>query len=223
MPLRPGERTTIKAKLRGLSQVASYISGRYGATRPRAHVAPESCLASGCHGDKKFMDKPLEVGTVTFVHAKHLQHTDQDEKPSQDRLETLTKQLQEQLGDDHLAELTATAKEIGPAEEQTDALQRLCQQWNAKVDRPVLAEFLQLVHRPVRIAQLHSLQCVDCHANTLQGLGFSFDQQPESFPGAKDQLLHLPLQQPGVQYRDGHLHGVPHASPEGNHRPREAR
>src|SRR5262245_61035565 len=29
----PGERTTIQAKLRGLSQVASYVSGRYGASR----------------------------------------------------------------------------------------------------------------------------------------------------------------------------------------------
>src|SRR6516225_8596505 len=32
----PGERESFTAKLRGLSQVASYISGRYGASRPRA-------------------------------------------------------------------------------------------------------------------------------------------------------------------------------------------
>ena len=30
----PGERTTLKAKFRGLSQVASYFSGRYGARAP---------------------------------------------------------------------------------------------------------------------------------------------------------------------------------------------
>src|ERR1700741_5209421 len=35
----PGERTTLKGKLRGLSQGTSYVSGRYGATRPRAHVS----------------------------------------------------------------------------------------------------------------------------------------------------------------------------------------
>src|SRR5262245_31942397 len=60
----PGESTTIHAKLRGLSQVASYFSGRYGATRPRPHVADASCLTSKCHGDGKFMDKPIHFGIV---------------------------------------------------------------------------------------------------------------------------------------------------------------
>src|SRR5690348_7395481 len=67
----PGEQNTINAKLRGLSQVASYFSGRYGASRPRAHVDNQSCLTSKCHGDLGFMDKEIAVSsTVKFVHAK---------------------------------------------------------------------------------------------------------------------------------------------------------
>src|SRR5262245_44229012 len=76
----PGERTTLNAKLRGLSQVASYVSGRYGATRPRAHVSNDSCLTSKCHGDLKFMDKPIQLGTVEFTHAKHLKRSNDDEQ-----------------------------------------------------------------------------------------------------------------------------------------------
>ena len=77
----PGKRTTIKAKLRGLSQVASYISGSYGATRPRAHVDNQSCLTSKCHGDLKFMDKEISVSsTVKFFHAKHLSSQSEKQK-----------------------------------------------------------------------------------------------------------------------------------------------
>ncbi len=74
----PGQRTTVNARLRGLSQVTSYFSGRYGKGCPRAHVAPESCMTSACHGNRVFMDKPLQIGTVIFKHSKHLKHTEED-------------------------------------------------------------------------------------------------------------------------------------------------
>lgn len=163
----PGQRNTINAKLRGLSQVASYFSGRYGATRPRAHVAPESCMTAACHGDRAFMTKPLQIGTVTFTHEKHLLRPAEAEKASAERHSVLTKQLESRLGSEHLAALTAAAKEIGPIEERADALVRLCESWEAKVDRREMAEFIDFEHRPVRLAQLQSLQCVDCHANTI--------------------------------------------------------
>jgi nitrate/TMAO reductase-like tetraheme cytochrome c subunit len=167
----PGERSTVNAKLRGLSQLASYFSGRYGKTRPRAHVAMESCMTSACHGDKAFMDKPLEVGTVTFKHSRHLNHTDADDQKVKGRLAALENQLEQQLGPEHFTELTRAAREIGSAESRTDDLARLCEQWEKPVDRPVLAELIELEHRPVRIAQLKSLQCIDCHSNNMQGLG----------------------------------------------------
>jgi nitrate/TMAO reductase-like tetraheme cytochrome c subunit len=49
----PGEQHTLKAKFRGLSQVASYFSGRYGTSRPRARVNDASCLRSACHGRQR--------------------------------------------------------------------------------------------------------------------------------------------------------------------------
>ena len=55
-------------------------------------------MTSACHGNGIFMDKPLQVGTVSFKHSKHLKHTDQDEQPTRDRLAAVTKQLEQQLG-----------------------------------------------------------------------------------------------------------------------------
>ena len=165
----PGERTTINAKMRGLSQVASYFSGRYGKSRPRAHVAPESCLTSNCHGDGRFLDKPLQVGTVTFKHSKHIKHSDEEEQKHELRFAALTKELETKLGPERFAQLKNAAREIGLAEARTDAMERLCLTWNVSVDRALLMELYQLTHRAVRIAQLHSLQCIDCHANASQG------------------------------------------------------
>src|SRR5581483_7924969 len=111
----PGERTTVMAKLRGLSQVASYVSGRYGAARPRAHVDNLSCLTSKCHGDLKFMDKELSLGTVKFTHAKHLQFDDKKKETARRDLQDLTRTLREQLGEERLAELEEVARQAVPA------------------------------------------------------------------------------------------------------------
>jgi nitrate/TMAO reductase-like tetraheme cytochrome c subunit len=160
----PGERTTLKAKFRGLSQVASYFSGRYGAGRPRAYVSNLSCMTAECHGDLRFMDKPLSLGTVTFVHAKHLDRDPELEKPNQQRLSELEKNLRQQVGEEHYEQLQATATESGPAEDRYEKLVALCQEWEAPIDRATLVEFSQLHHRTVRVSQLMDLQCTSCHS-----------------------------------------------------------
>jgi nitrate/TMAO reductase-like tetraheme cytochrome c subunit len=160
----PGEKTTVKAKLRGLSQVASYVSGRYGATRPRAHVDNASCLTSKCHGDMKFMEKPLKMGSVTFAHAKHLQRTDGEEKKHADRLQELKQKLTQAVGDAHYADLELVSKQATPAVERYNRLVSMCKDWQVSVAREVLTEFTQLQHRGVRISQLADLQCTNCHA-----------------------------------------------------------
>jgi len=160
----PGEKTTIKAKLRGLSQVASYVSGRYGATRPRAHVDNLSCLTSKCHGDLRFMEKPLQLGSVTFIHAKHLQRTDGQEQQHADRLRGLQTTLKQLVGDEHFAQLELVAKQATPAVERYGKLVTMCKEWQVSVAREMLTEFTQLHHRGVRIAQLNDLQCTNCHA-----------------------------------------------------------
>jgi hypothetical protein len=160
----PGERTTINSKFRGLSQVASYFSGRYGAGRPRAYVSNLSCLTSACHGDLRFMDKPLLIGNVKFVHANHLERDPDREKPHVARLDELTRALKLLVGDQHFNELESVVSEAGPAEARYDKLVSLCGKWGVAAERDTLVEFSQLRHRSVRIAQLQDLQCTNCHS-----------------------------------------------------------
>jgi nitrate/TMAO reductase-like tetraheme cytochrome c subunit len=160
----PGEQTTIKAKLRGLSQVASYFTGRYGAGRPRAYVSDLSCMTAQCHGDLRFMDKPLTLGTAKFLHSNHLQRDAASEKPNEQRFAELQKTLKGQVGEEHYKELEAVVSLSGPAEERYDKLAALCAEWKVEVQRTTLVEFSQLRHRGVRLAQLYDLQCTSCHS-----------------------------------------------------------
>lgn len=160
----PGERTTIKAKLRGLSQVASYVSGRYGTSRPRAHVDNLSCLTSKCHGDMAFMDKEIAIGTVKFTHGKHLQADPAKQEVTARELADLVRDLGKATGEKHFDELKTVAREATPAKERTDHLARLVSEWGVDVPRDRLAKFSELNHREVRIAQLAGLQCTNCHS-----------------------------------------------------------
>lgn len=177
----PGEATTFKAKFRGLSQVMSYWSGRYGATRPRAYVAQASCMTSRCHGDEKFMDKPLQLGTVGFVHAKHLKRTAEQEEAFEARLTELTGQLADRLGEQRFAGLREVARQAGPAEQRYDAMMALCRTWDIELERPLLVEYSQLEHRSVRIEQLENLQCVDCHSYSARWSEFPGHQREHHF------------------------------------------
>jgi nitrate/TMAO reductase-like tetraheme cytochrome c subunit len=160
----PGERTTLKAKFRGLSQVTSYFSGRFGATRPRAYVSNTSCLTSKCHGDQAFMNKPILLGTVRFTHANHLARSDELERPKESRLAELTTQLTQLVGDERIGELETIAQQAVPAQDRLDALMALCRGWNVAADSDMLLEYSQLHHRAVRLAQLRDLQCTNCHS-----------------------------------------------------------
>jgi nitrate/TMAO reductase-like tetraheme cytochrome c subunit len=160
----PGERTTVNAKLRGLSQVASYFSGRYGATRPRAHVSNDSCMTAKCHGDLRFMDKTIEIGSVRFVHATHLQLSKESVESVQKELADLGTKLRAAVGQEQFARLEAAADEAGLHEPRVDTLVKLVAATAAAVERSDLEKFSQLHHRRVRTAQLADIQCTNCHA-----------------------------------------------------------
>ncbi len=172
----PGERETFLAKLRGLSQVTSYLSGRYGASRPRAHVDNRSCMTSKCHGDMAFMDKELPLGTVKFVHAKHLQFDKKKQETKEKELEDLTQTLRQLAGQERFGKLEEAAFEAVPAKVQMDRLTKMVGDWNVKVETSQLEKFSQLHHWQVRVAQLADLQCTNCHSygapekNPLHGL-----------------------------------------------------
>lgn len=160
----PGERETWMAKMRGLSQVTSYVSGRYGAGRPRAHVDNRSCLTSKCHGDMGFMDKELSLGTVKFTHAKHLQFDKKKQEAKEKELGDLTETLRKEVGAERFGKLQEVALEAVPAKLQLDRLTKLAGDWNAKVPTAQLERFSQLHHWQVRVAQLADLQCTNCHS-----------------------------------------------------------
>jgi hypothetical protein len=160
----PGERSTIAAKMRGLSQVTSYFSGRYGQSRPRAHVDNRSCLTSKCHGDEQFMDKECRIGNVSFTHAKHLLHDAEKHDQTREQLGQLTATLRPILGAERLDQLTEVASETGPAKQRMDHMKDLVDGWGAPVKTGQLARLTELNHREVRLAQLKDLQCTNCHS-----------------------------------------------------------
>src|SRR5581483_6561290 len=160
----PGERDTFMAKMRGLSQVTSYVSGRYGASRPRAHVDNRSCMTSKCHGDMGFMDKQLSVGTVKFVHAKHLQFDQKKQQTREKELQELEQTLQQLVGPERFAKLEEAAREAIPAKLQAELLTRMVGSWNVKLEVSQLERFAQLHHWQVRVAQMVDMQCTTCHS-----------------------------------------------------------
>jgi nitrate/TMAO reductase-like tetraheme cytochrome c subunit len=161
----PGERSTLNAKLRGLSQVASYFSGRYGSSRPRAHVSNLSCLTSKCHGDLQFMDKEIPIGaTVKFVHAKHLGPDQKKQEAAEKALKDLTQSLGKRLDKQHLDKLEELARECIPAQERDERMADVVKEAGADIPMHELVAFSQYHHLSVRLAQLANLQCTNCHS-----------------------------------------------------------
>lgn len=194
----PGEQHTIKAKFKGLSQVASYFSGRYGAGRPRAQVADASCLRSSCHGDGAHLGKLLPMGepriekrvvegrevevkrgpSVHFVHEKHLD-PEKRIKEVNDGIAAVRARLEASLGPDRLARVERVTAAVNPANERRAALGRLAEE--LALSEAVLAdaqELDRLEHRRVRLDQLGGLNCSACHAfNPSLSSHFTADRQ----------------------------------------------
>ncbi|HOA72937.1 MAG TPA: NapC/NirT family cytochrome c [Phycisphaerae bacterium] len=184
----PGERFTVKAKFKGLSQVTSYFSGRAGTARPRAHVADASCLVSECHGDEKYVNKPLPIGevrtedrvigdtvtkvqrtpTVTFLHKTHLD-TDEKLKTNEQQLEAVTARLRSQTPVDVFARIEHIARSVRPVAEQAEAIQA---ELKARELTGLLDDAMELVRlhdMRARLTQLAGLTCASCHGYDATG------------------------------------------------------
>lgn len=179
----PGERFTFKAKFKGLSQVASYFSGRYGAGRPRAHVSDDSCLRSGCHGNGGFLTKMLPVGevrkekrfvsnqeieverrpTVMFYHDKHLK-ADEKLREAEAQRASLAARLRAAVGDAAFQKIETASRSVSRPDERDAAfratLDALAVSDTARADALAL---LDAEHRSLRLAQLSGLTCASCH------------------------------------------------------------
>lgn len=179
----PGERLTIKAKFKGLSQVASYFSGRYGAGRPRAHVSDDSCLTSPCHGDERFMSKKLMVGslrteirligdreteierepTVSFYHEKHLNIEDKLSDVQRQR-EAITTRLKSNIRGADFDRVQSLTRSVAPATQRAAALDIAVRELNLPEEvRADARALLELEHRHTRLKQLAGVSCATCH------------------------------------------------------------
>ncbi len=179
----PGERLTFRAKFKGLSQAASYFSGRYGAGRPRAHVANESCLRSACHGDGAYLNKTIVLGeartekrmvagqevevqrtpTVNFYHNKHLEIDDQLSGNARE-LEEVRQRLRGELSEQDFPRVEAAAISVTPADERGTALDQLLAAMSpSDAIRADAAKLADLEHRKTRLEQLSGLHCTGCH------------------------------------------------------------
>lgn len=179
---RPGERHTFMAKLRGLSQVFSYFSGRYGAGRPRAHVSDASCLRSRCHGDGAYIAKRLEVGTtrtetrivdgrtveverkptVIFTHAKHAEVIATLDEVAADR-QQLEQRLVSALPDEAGRTLRQLIGAPEPLRQRLEAVTQLLARAGRGDNLPEALKLVRLRDRETRLRQLAGLKCTACH------------------------------------------------------------
>ncbi|MHB0938201.1 MAG: NapC/NirT family cytochrome c [Armatimonadota bacterium] len=67
---KPGIKNELQKKFEALNQVASYVTNQYG-TRPSTQVDDASCLRSGCH-DTRLLKGKVDFNGVEFDHAPHL-------------------------------------------------------------------------------------------------------------------------------------------------------
>lgn len=192
----PGEQHTFKAKFKGLSQAASYFSGRAGGSRPRAHVNDASCLRSGCHGGMEHLDKILMIGdihketrlvsgheveierkpTVRFIHAKHrnVEHRMED---TEERIKEIKGNIQTLVGSQVLEKIDAIARSVGPAVKRQAEMRRVITDLGVPSVEADAFELMRLSHMEVRLDQLAGLNCAACHTyDATGGRHFAVDQ-----------------------------------------------
>lgn len=184
----PGERHTLNAKFKGLSQAVSYFSGRAGASRPRAHVNDESCLRSGCHDDQAYMNEKLPIGevrtekrvilgaiteirrtpTVTFLHEKHMQ-IESVVAENRQALEDATNKLRAALPENLLSRVEDLARSVQPFPERIVAIQNTLESHTLADKAETAVEMARLIDRAVRLEQLEGLNCAACHTYDATG------------------------------------------------------
>jgi len=193
----PGEQHTLMAKFKGLSQLASYFSGRAGASRPRAHVADASCLRSGCHGDGEFRNELLMIGerrtetrfvagfeteverkpTVGFVHQKHLDITGKLREVD-GAINDLTERIKTKLPADSFEQVRAASRSVAPAEQREPAMRDLLERLELRELEDDATRLLELEHERLRLVQLEGITCAACHTYDAEGANhFTVDQQ----------------------------------------------
>lgn len=196
----PGEHHTVMAKFRGLSQAASYFSGRAGNSRPRAHVNDASCMTSGCHGDNKFLDEVYRIGetrmekrvvsgheseverapTVSFTHAKHLQ-VDSRLAETQQQIDAVAARLRAAISPEQFELVRQAAMSIEPADVREDRMESVTAGLSDATVGGDGAEWMRLEHVKLRLKQLTGINCAACHTYDASGNNHFFVDQQTCF------------------------------------------
>lgn len=193
----PGERQTIHAKFKGLSQATSYFSGRWGASRPRAHVSDASCLVSSCHGDGKYVDKKLPIGetrteerivagtttkvqrtpTVVFMHTKH-QHVQNRMDETKKKIDELSSSLKASLPAEAWSTIEKVSQTASPLSEREASITSGLKARKLNDQLPIAVELVQAIDLDLRLHQLTGLTCAACHTYDASGAKhFAVDRQ----------------------------------------------
>ena len=161
----PGERHTIQAKLRGLSQLVTYFSGRAGGRRPRPHVQDSSCLREGCHKVPDFVDKAYPVKDVKFVHTKHLQPDKAMVEENRRKMVALQERLKGATEPGVFERLDRLTVQLEDPNELAETVRRALEpSGQAGLLEPAV-EYVALARRDLRYRQVaNNLRCTTCHA-----------------------------------------------------------
>lgn len=193
----PGEHHTFMAKFRGLSQAASYFSGRAGGSRPRAHVNDASCMTSKCHGDGKFLDDVYRIGetrmekrivggveseverkpTVTFSHAKHLK-VDERLDETIKAIELVVSRIKSGILAEQFEAIRSAAMSVEPADVRDERMRDVTAKLGSAELLADSTEWMRLEHVKLRLAQLEGINCAACHTYDASGDNhFAVDNQ----------------------------------------------
>ncbi len=185
----PGEQYTLRGKFRGLSQVASYFSGRSGSGRRRAYVSDASCLTSECHGDGDYLHKAVWVGepktetrptdsqnvegvcpsSVKFDHRKHLEVAGRLEETVKTLAQTVAR-LKTVLGkDETYTALARAVVSVAPSIERDAQIRGLLKETGTAVVEADALAWGRLEHLKTRLEQLNGLTCAACHTYDVSG------------------------------------------------------
>lgn len=163
----PGEQHTIKAKMRGLSQVVTYFSGRAGGRRPRPQVQDSSCLREGCHKIPDFIEKPHLVRDVKFVHKKHLEPDTAAANENRQQMLALRQQLMRALDPAAVQQVDRLTIRLEDPNELEETVRRLLEPIGQAGMVRQAADYVSCVRRDIRYRQVaNNLRCTTCHAYT---------------------------------------------------------
>ena len=171
----PGEQHTLKAKLRGLSQLASYSAGAFGG-RLRGHVSSSSCGTTDCHPPGSFetkpltfpkpkpgADKPVNHALKPFTHEKHL-------GPLAMGTELQCATCHERrAGEEHIATYTESCYLCHFNKKEFDSDRGRCLTCHEVPQEPIQTSGDNPITHQVLLDR--EVSCASCHGHDIQGGG----------------------------------------------------